>query len=103
MLKIAGLFALWEIAKFFIGSEWMQENVKRPEVGCTFFMFEVPYIAWGVWLLFTHTWPALALWGLKFAHIIVYMRFRSWYGLSGQVKSAASAALLVCVFFGLFT
>lgn len=100
MIKLAGVFALWEIAKLFMGPGWMKENIKRPEIGGVVAMFELPYMAWGVWLLFSHPIPATALWGFGFAQVVIRFRLPDWDDITGRINCALSAILLAMVFFG---
>lgn len=100
MINASAFFALWELVKLFVGCDWIQDNVKRQEIGCLFMMFEFPYIAWGVWLLFYHAVPALFLWALMFIQIAVYFKLRTYYSLFGRVNSALSIVILVMFYLG---
>lgn len=52
-MKIAALiFAAWEIGKMLIGEATLHAKPPRPEVECTVALFELPYIAWEIWLIF---------------------------------------------------
>lgn len=98
MIKLAGFFALWEAAKMIIGSEFLHKDKSiMPVIIVT---LEVPYFAWGVWLLFTHLLPALIVWGLGFSAIVVYAKWRAHYQIFHRFDCAICAVTLTLIALG---
>ena len=90
MIKLSLLFAIWEFSK-----------LSDAAGGYMVLLLEIPYMAWGVWLLFFDFLPAVALWSLSIASIVVHLVF----GKDATAKfypfnCAISAVILAAIFLG---
>lgn len=103
LIKLSGLFAVWEIAKFCIGHAAIRKatkNKERPELGCVLLMFELPYFAWGIWLLFADTNAAIILWSLAACRLVFEIRKTRCLPLIFGADCAMSAITLGLIFWG---
>ncbi len=101
MIKLAGLFAMWELAKMCIGFYAIRSAGNQDGdtvIKLLLVTLEIPYWAWSVWLLFARPFPALFLWSLAMASFVAYVKFKEeekpvWY-----INSAFSVIILASVF-----
>ncbi len=101
MIKIAWLFAIWEIVKVFWGGEVMLSDIKKEAgLACFVLFFDLPYTAWAAWLLFKDPNPAIALWGLTAIGMLVMAKWRPWYDLYRRIDGIFCAVILVLVAVG---
>jgi hypothetical protein len=95
-MKLSLIFALWEIGKLCIGAERMKKA--DAVLGCCMLLMEIPYTAWGVWLLFHDFFGAALLWALAIAAFSIYGISKDAYMRFHPINCAASAAVLLWIF-----
>ncbi len=100
LLKLSVLFAIWETSKMIMGRARITEAGKDAAGACLILTFEVPYLIWGIWLVFHDVNAAIVLWGLTIASATLYFFNKDFEVKFHPVNCGLSALALAAVFMG---
>ena len=100
ILQVSIIFALWELSKAIIGRERLNDAKELPGLALIILMYEIPYMAWLVWLLFHDLVGALLIWTISLISIVLYFRNKGAEARFHPFNCVFSAMILVGIFAG---